>query len=188
MARWAPNSRDRLLDAAAELFLRSGYANVTALEITERAGLSKATFFRHFPDKREVLFAHHEAVVTAIGAAIAQAPREATPLELVGLALDALAVVFDAERRPFAALRRTVIEQDLGLQERRVYKESLQAAAIVDGLLAREVPPPVAQLAGALGGAALVQAHHHWLESEVDWIVVAHDVLAGLVAAARILD
>jgi AcrR family transcriptional regulator len=39
------------------LFLERGYAGVTVAEIADRAGLTKRTFFNHFADRREVLFA-----------------------------------------------------------------------------------------------------------------------------------
>ena len=56
MARWQPNAPERLVLAALDLFAERGYENTTVIEIAERAGLTKSTFFRHFPDKREVLF------------------------------------------------------------------------------------------------------------------------------------
>ena len=57
MARWEPNARERLVRAALDLFTEQGYDATTVNEIADRAGLTKTTFFRHFPDKREVLFA-----------------------------------------------------------------------------------------------------------------------------------
>jgi AcrR family transcriptional regulator len=58
MARWEPNTRERLIRAAIELFAEQGYEATTVSQIAERAGgLTKTTFFRHFSDKREVLFA-----------------------------------------------------------------------------------------------------------------------------------
>ena len=56
MARWQPNATERLALAALELFAERGYENTTVIDIAQRAGLTKSTFFRHFPDKREVLF------------------------------------------------------------------------------------------------------------------------------------
>ena len=55
MARWEPDARERLVRAALDLFAEQGYDDTTVVQIAERAGLTKSTFFRHFPDKREVL-------------------------------------------------------------------------------------------------------------------------------------
>jgi AcrR family transcriptional regulator len=56
MARWEPNARERLERAALALFAENGYDATTVAQIADRAGLTKSTFFRHFADKREVLF------------------------------------------------------------------------------------------------------------------------------------
>jgi AcrR family transcriptional regulator len=56
MGRWEPDARGRLEQAALELYGERGFENTTVAEIAERAGLTERTFFRHFADKREVLF------------------------------------------------------------------------------------------------------------------------------------
>ena len=56
MSRWAPDARERLETAALDLFAENGYEETTVAQIADRAGLNRATFFRHFADKREVLF------------------------------------------------------------------------------------------------------------------------------------
>src|SRR6202012_418937 len=96
MARWEPNARERLVRAAVELFAEQGYDATTVSEIAERAGgLTKTTFFRHFPDKREVLFAAGEEAHSRLMAdAIAAAPDPATPLQAVAAALDAVTAGF----------------------------------------------------------------------------------------------
>ncbi len=57
MGRWQPDARGRLTEAAFELYGERGFEQTTVAEIAERAGLTERTFFRHFADKREVLFA-----------------------------------------------------------------------------------------------------------------------------------
>ena len=56
MGRWEPNARGRLEQAALELYVERGFEQTTVAEIAQRAGLTERTFFRHFADKREVLF------------------------------------------------------------------------------------------------------------------------------------
>ncbi|MBS2080443.1 helix-turn-helix domain-containing protein, partial [Mycobacterium tuberculosis] len=62
MARWEPDARERLVAAALDLFNERGYDETTVTQIAERAGLTKSTFFRHFPDKRDVLAAGQDAI------------------------------------------------------------------------------------------------------------------------------
>ena len=56
MGRWEPNARERLQRAALELYSEQGFDQTTVAEIAQRAGLTERTFFRHFADKREVVF------------------------------------------------------------------------------------------------------------------------------------
>ncbi|MEU9891582.1 helix-turn-helix domain-containing protein [Sphaerisporangium sp. NPDC051011] len=51
-ARWDPGAEERLKRAAVELYLERGYDNVTVTHIAERAGLTRRSYFRYFPDKR----------------------------------------------------------------------------------------------------------------------------------------
>src|SRR5215469_14619637 len=105
MARWEPNARERLALAALELFAERGYENTTVTDIAQRAGLTKSTFFRHFQDKREVLFGDG-TLNGLVAGAIAAAPPTATPLEAVAHALDAVGrEVFTQARREFGARR-----------------------------------------------------------------------------------
>jgi AcrR family transcriptional regulator len=69
-----------LVRAALDLFTEQGYDNTTVAQIGERAGLTKTTFFRHFPDEREVLFAgqdtHGRLLADGIAAAMTDALHE----------------------------------------------------------------------------------------------------------------
>lgn len=67
MGRWEPGARERLVMAAVDLFTEQGYDATTVAQIAERAGVTKSTFFRHFPDKRELLVAGQETLKPAAG-------------------------------------------------------------------------------------------------------------------------
>ena len=95
MGRWLPDARVRLQEAALALYGEHGYEETTVAEIAERAGLTKRTFFRYFTDKREVLFWGAELLEQQMVAAIEAAPASASPLALIGAALDAAAVRFE---------------------------------------------------------------------------------------------
>lgn len=49
-----PPTRDRILTAAADLFLAEGVENVSVAEICRAAGVSNGSFFHHFPSKEEL--------------------------------------------------------------------------------------------------------------------------------------
>src|SRR5690349_20436113 len=87
MARWEPGARERLVVAAVELFTEQGYDATTVAEIAARAGVTKSTFFRHFPDKREVLVAGQATLARLLAEGIAEAPATAMPLDAVAAGL-----------------------------------------------------------------------------------------------------
>jgi len=51
-------TRERIVDAAAELFYAQGLRAVSADKIIERAGITKVTFYRHFPTKDDLIVAY----------------------------------------------------------------------------------------------------------------------------------
>jgi AcrR family transcriptional regulator len=164
MARWEPNAPQRLVLAALDLFAEQGYDNTTVTQIAGRAGLTKATFFRYFPDKREVLFAGQQVHSRLVADGVAAAPDSATPLEAVAAALDALTASFTAEQREFAPRLVTVIADNPELQERATFKRAALAAALTSALAKRGVPDLTASLAADLGARAFGRAFERWIE------------------------
>lgn len=165
MARWQPNASERLVLAAVELFEERGYERTTVIEIAERAGLTKSTFFRHFQDKREVLFGG--ATLTALlTKGIADAPTAATPLEAVAHGLYATGKeAFPPARREFTARRRAVIEANSELREREALKGLGLTGSMTDALEQRGVPELIACVAAELGGLAMKIAYERWSET-----------------------
>ncbi|WP_244184769.1 TetR/AcrR family transcriptional regulator [Mycobacterium scrofulaceum] len=147
-----------------ELFADRGYENVTVVEIAERAGLTKRTFFRHFADKREILFRGQDAYRGMFADAIAAAPAEAGPMEAIGAALTAFSAGFANDRREFLAKRQAVIDANPELKERDLLKAAALTAAMAEALVARGVKPPVANLAANVGALALADAFQRWLQ------------------------
>lgn len=162
MTRWQPNASERLVHAALDLFAEQGYEDTTVIQIAERAGLTKSTFFRHFPDKREVLFGG-DTMAGLIMAGIAAAPAGATPLEAVAHALDAVGQqVFTPDRRAFTARRQEVIATNPQLQEREALKGVALTAAMTDALQRRGVPALAATVAAQLGALAWKISYERW--------------------------
>src|SRR2546430_128380 len=132
MGRWEPNARGRLERAALELYAEHGFEQTTVAEIAGRAGLTERTFFRHFADKREVLFAGSAVLRDHIVNAVAIAPASASPIEAIAAGLDAAAGVFPLERREHARRRAAVIAANAELRERELTKMASYSAALVE--------------------------------------------------------
>src|SRR5271157_1533904 len=89
MARWEPDARGRLMNAAFELYGARGFEQTTVAEIAEQAGLTERTFFRHFADKREVLFAGAEALQELLVSTVAKAPAGLAPIDAATAGIEA---------------------------------------------------------------------------------------------------
>ncbi len=180
MARWDPNPRMRMVAAAVDLCSEQGYDATTVAEIAERAGLTKATFFRHFPDKREVLFAGQEEHSALLAAGIASAPGQAAPLDAVADGLRRLASSFTPEQHRFGPVLAAAVVSSVELRERDALKSAGLATAVAGALVGREVPEPAARLAGEVGALAAKRGFARWCEGDDD----AVDALAGQMLGA----
>ncbi|SHL34672.1 transcriptional regulator, TetR family [Pseudonocardia thermophila] len=181
MARWAAGTPERLQKAALELFATRGFEQTTAAEIAEAVGLTERTFFRHFSEKREVLFHGQQALVEACRAGVAQAQPDASPMEVVAAALRAVGAFFTEERRPFSRARQAVIDQNPQLQERERHKLANLAAEIAAGLRDRGVGEVTAALAAECGMAVFAVAFGQWLRDDArSFAEITADVLAEL--------
>jgi AcrR family transcriptional regulator len=163
MARWEPGARQRLQGAALELFATRGFEQTTAAEIAQSVGLTERTFFRHFSDKREVLFYGQEEFLQAFVDGVDAAPPGTSPLEVIAFALGSAASFFPDERRPYSRIRQAVIEQNPALQERELHKLSGLAATVAGALRTRGVGEPAATLAAESGAAVFRIAFAQWI-------------------------
>lgn len=185
VGRWEPNAQGRLEQAALDLYVEQGFDATTVAEIAARAGLTERTFFRHFADKREVLFRGRE-LADALGAAIDAAPAATTPLDAVAGALESLSDFF-ADRRPHARRRQAVIAANPSLQERELIKLASLATTIGDALRRRGVADPTASLVAEAGIAVFKVAFENWLTDPADRSLAEHirEALSELRAATR---
>jgi AcrR family transcriptional regulator len=163
MARWQPDARGRLQQAALTLYGERGFDNTTVAEIAEHAGLTKRTFFRYFADKREVLFWGAKALEELFVTEVAAAPDSAAPLDAVTVALDAAAAMFE-ERREFAARRQQIIAANPELQERELIKLASLAEAVAQALRRRGVVDPAATLTAEAGITVFRVAFERWVD------------------------
>ena len=168
MSRWpvekkVDDVRVRLQRTALELFRERGYDRTTAAEIAERAGVTERTFFRHFSDKREVLFDGEAILRAALTGSIADAPAGLGPLDTLFRAFRSVRPVLE-DNRPFSKPRHEVISSTPALHEREMAKMAALADALTAALQARGVADLRAVLAARIGMAAFVHATISWLD------------------------
>jgi AcrR family transcriptional regulator len=164
-----PSARDRLAEAAFDLFGERSYEQTSIDDITERAGLGRTTFFRHYRSKEDVIFPDHDRLLEQIAERL-QTSSDGT----------ALVAVSDAVR---LVLRHYIAEGDLA---RRRYAITSAVPALRDREIAsvaryqrlfREFiagwmgdPGEPASLRAELMAASVVAAHNHvlrrWLRGE----------------------
>lgn len=184
MGRWQPGAKGRLGAAAMELFAEQGYEQTTVAEIAGRAGLAERTFFRHFSDKREVLFFGGDALRDLVVANVADAPAGQGPLDVVVGAFEAVAGVVFVDIRAHSRRRQAIIDSHPDLQERELIKLANLSAAIADALRQRGVADPAATLAAEAGVAVFKLAFERWVGDGDD----ADDVDLASVLRASLAD
>src|SRR5215210_3346167 len=179
MGRWEPNARSRMQEAALELFGERGYARTTAAEVAERAGLTERTFFRHFPDKREVLFDGDELRDLLVAAVAAR--EDTVPVEAVSAGLVAVAVVLQ-DRREAVARRARIVAAHAELQERELKKLASWSDALEGALRGQGMSGPAAKLLSEVSVAVFRAAYQRWLDEgpERDLVATVHETLAEL--------
>ncbi len=154
-----PSTRDRLVTAAFDLYGSQGFERTTVDQIASVAGVSRATYFRYFPNKESVVFPQHEAIADAVAARL-DASRSDSRGD-VGKALHEAAAI---------VLRHYLAEGELARQRYR---------------LTRRVPPlRDAEIAGQVRYQHLFRQHlGRWFPAAEDAVLV--EVLAHAVVTAH---
>jgi len=164
-----PSARDRLARAAFDLFDERGYEQATIDDIADRAGLGRATFFRHYRSKEDVIFPDHDLLLEQISDRL-RTSSETTALAAVS---DAVRLVLrhyldegGLARRRYALTSTVPALRDREIatvaRYQRLFREFIAARAGVSG--------GPALLRAELTAAAVVAAHNHvlrrWLRAE----------------------
>ncbi len=162
MGRWEPDARGRLLKAAMELYGERGFEQTTVAEIAGRAGLTERTFFRHFADKREVLFAGAGALEELLVRAVAETPDGFAPIEAAAAGIEAAGAAIQ-EGGELPRQRQEIINASAELQERELIKLASLASALAGALRRRGVSEPAASLAAEATIAVFRIAFERWI-------------------------
>ncbi|MET0453899.1 MAG: TetR family transcriptional regulator [Mycobacterium sp.] len=163
MPRWEQGSKERLQQAAMELFEEQGFEDTTAVQIAKRARVTTRTFFRYFSDKQEVLFADEDMLRAALvqeftQAADVTAPLQAVTQSLAGFNWDSLG------SREVLRRREAMIASTPCLLERELSKQHQMADEFGSVLLQHGVDPGVAGLAAHVGVQVFRTAYRQWLD------------------------
>ncbi len=181
MSRWEPGARDRLESAALDLFLERGFDQTTVPQIAARAGLTTRTFFRHFADKREVLFAGEDEIPALAADLIAQAPASMEPMDVIAWGFQTMGSILFQNRIDYLRKRRTVIDSNDGLRERELRKLATLSAAIARAFQARGSDDLQATLAAETTVTVFKVALRRWIDqTESDLLVVIAETIDAL--------
>jgi AcrR family transcriptional regulator len=144
------------------LYAEQGFEQTTVAQIAARAGLTERTFFRHFADKREVLFYGMDRLRDLLARAVIDAPDSATALDAAGAAFEAAGSMLQ-ENPERVRLRDAIVSANAELRERELIKLAALAAAVADGLRERGIAEPTASLAAETGVAVFKVAFARWV-------------------------
>ncbi|WP_053719003.1 TetR family transcriptional regulator [Saccharothrix sp. NRRL B-16348] len=163
MPRSGAEARRRLQQAALELYRERGFDQTTAAEIAARAGVNERTFFRHFPDKREVLFDGEGDLRAALTQAVIDAPDGLEPFEVLLCAFRESGRNLE-DNRAFSQPRWEVIAVTPALRERELAKHAWLTDAVAVALRRRGLGHGLAGLAARTGWAAFQHAVQAWID------------------------
>ena len=161
--RSGKEARRRLQQAALELYQERGFDETTTAEIAARAGVNERTFFRHFPDKREVLFDGEADLRAGLTQAVAEAPDGLPPLDVLLHAFRKAARLLE-DNRAFREPRLAVIAAAPTLRERELAKAAMLGDALAEALRRRGVADGLAGLAAHTGWATFHHAAQAWID------------------------
>lgn len=135
-------SREKLLDAAEELFAERGFGGVGLAEVAERAGLGKASLFHHFPSKAQLYCAVMARVIMTLDDALVRALAEGgTPSVRLDRWVDTAIDVLAANRAYPRLLVRVLVEDEElphGLTEGKQAAEAVRRIGTAAMRLLRE--------------------------------------------------
>ncbi|MEB3959147.1 TetR/AcrR family transcriptional regulator [Streptomyces kunmingensis] len=141
---------------------RHRFERTTVKDIAQRAELTERTFFRHFSDKREVLFPASQPLEAGLVAALEEVPAEQEPFAALMTALGVLPSAL-GDRRELARQRNAIVAATPELQERELAKMASLTDALARGLGRRGVAELPARLAAETAAAVFRTAFTRWI-------------------------
>lgn len=163
-------TRDRLIDAAFELFKERGFEATTVDDVAARAGLGRTTFFRTFKSKEDVIFPDHDAVLRAVRDRLDTATSSTALVavtEAAGLVLSHYVVEGQRARQRYTLTRSVPALRDREIAGQQQYQDTFRT------FLHRWMGgTPETALRAELMANSVVTAHNHvlrrWLRGSTD--------------------
>ena len=165
MPRWEPNAKERLELAALDLYATRGYDHTTIGDVAAHAGVTSRTYFRYFPDKREVLFGGADGLRDRISRSLRDAPADMPPLAAVLHAMSTCEDLYHLREHEHLRRRDAIIGTSGELREREARKLASIAADVAGGLVERGSDPDNAQLVADLALVAFKRAARLWMDA-----------------------
>src|ERR1700761_8734544 len=164
-----PTARDRLAQAAFDLFGERGYEQTTIDDIAERAGLGRATFFRQYRSKEDVIFPDHDRLLEQVRDRL-RSNSHKTALAAVADAVR-LVLLHYLDEGDLARRRYALTSAVPALRDREIVSVSRYQRLFreyIDGRAADRGESPALQ--AELMAAAVASAHNHvlrrWLRGD----------------------
>ncbi|WP_165829737.1 TetR/AcrR family transcriptional regulator [Amnibacterium flavum] len=157
-----------------ELFAERGYDDTTAAQIADRANVTRTTLFRHFADKREILFQGQDELVDLAVKGVQDAAPGSTPLEILRAGILPLCTVHTEDRRQVRQRLAVIIPTSLELQERAAFKRSAITDALAGALAARLGDPHQASMLADAGVRAYYDGYATWIDSDESDALIDH--------------
>ena len=161
MPRSGKEARERLEQAALELYFDRGFDAVTTAEIAARAGVTERTYFRHFPDKREILFGGERQLTQWVTEALEAVPPDVGAWPAMRHAIDGVIAPLESNRHAGDRLA-AIVAATPALRERAAAKEAHLVAIITDLLIDRGASAAEAALVARTAWNVLAYAVEAW--------------------------
>jgi len=163
------SSPEMLQEAALELFVEQTYAKTTIEHITQRAGVSRATFFNYFPTKSDVFWVDLDNALTRLRevlgdhSAVEGNPRRG--LDAVVQGLCAVASEMGEDHVPLALTQHDLMGSVQELQYSALTRFSTQTEIIAEFLRGFGFSAPRARAAAYATIATAIASAQEWAEA-----------------------
>lgn len=176
MGRPRASSRETLAEAACELFLEKGFEATSIVDITNRAGVSRSSFFNYFASKSDILWAGLDERLAALESRLTT--DESTDASAaVRAEILAIASGFAPDSLALGIVNAAAMGLEDEIEREASFRRSRIARAVTERLARGGADRLRAEIAGAAWGGAVVAAIDAW----------AHDG-AGRTSLARFLE